>query len=207
VPRPASRGRPSHLSPPPHLSRVNITHRMPQDPDWFTRPESLFRTALWLLGPFFTWLVGRAILRRYDAWEAALSESRARASLTYLYKALDNPPTLLESLAYIVCLLPIPFFIVALFLTLYFAPQPHWVPFVPLDPDTAYQVRMASGLVLSLFCYTTFGVLTVHGIKTAYDLRHGQVRYHANYRAGIQKRIDKLLKKFPQLRNEPPKSV
>jgi hypothetical protein len=72
----------------------------------------------------------------------------------------------------------------------------------------ARQIRGAVGFVISLCCYTIFGVLTVHGIKTAYHLRHGQVRYHANYRAGIQKRIDKLLKKFPQLRNElPPKSV
>jgi hypothetical protein len=181
---------------------------MPQDIDWFTRPESLFRTVLWLLGPFFTWFVGRAILRRYEAWEAALSESNARNTLTYLYKALDNPPTLLESLAYIVCLLPMPFFIVALFLTLYFAPRPHWVPIFPLDPEVQHQVRMATGLVLSLFCYSVFGVLTIHGIKTAYHLRHGQVRYHANYRAGVQKQIDKLLKKFPPLRNElPPKSV
>ena len=115
--------RPYHLStPPPHLSRVNIAHSMPQDPDWLTKPESQFRTILWLLGPFFIWFVGRAILRRYEAWEAALSESKARDTLIYLYKALANPPTLLESLAYIVCLLPIPFFIVALFLTLYFAP-------------------------------------------------------------------------------------
>jgi hypothetical protein len=175
---------------------------MPQHMDWLTRPESLFRTLLWVLGPFFSWFIGRAILRRYEAWEAAQSESNARAMLAYLYKSLDNPPTLLESLAYIVCLLPIPFFIVALFLTLYFAPRPHWVPFSPLDPDTAYQVRRTTGLVLSLFCYTIFGVLTVHGIKTAYHLRHGQARYHANYRAGIQKRIEKLLKKFPQLQND-----
>jgi hypothetical protein len=181
---------------------------MPQDPDWFTRPESLFRTVLWLLGPIFAWIVGRAILRRYEAWEAALSESNARATLTYLYKAFDNPPTLLESLAYIVCLLPIPFFVVALFLTLYFAPRSHFVPFFPLDPDTAHQVRRTIGLVLSFCCYAIFGVLTVHGIKTAYHLRHGQARYHTNYKAGIQKRIDKLLEKFPQLRNDlPSKSV
>jgi hypothetical protein len=181
---------------------------MQQDIDWFTMSESQFRTILWLLGPFFAWFVGRTILRRYEAWEAVQSESNAHATLTYLYKALDNPPTLLESLAYIVCLLPIPFFIVAFFLTLYFSPRPHWVPFFPLDPDVARQIRGAVGFVISLCCYTIFGVLTVHGIKTAYHLRHGQVRYHANYRAGIQKRIDKLLKKFPQLRNElPPKSV
>jgi hypothetical protein len=181
---------------------------MPQDIDWFMKPEALFRTALWLLGPFFTWFVGRAILRRYEAWEAAQSESNARATLTYLYKALDNPPTLLESLAYIICFLPIPIFVVALCLIMYFSPRPHWAPVFPLDPDTAYQVRRTTGLVLSLCCYTVFGVLTVHGIKTAYHLRHGQARYHANYRAGIQKRIDKLLKKFPQVRNDlPPKSV
>ena len=174
---------------------------MQPDPDWFTRPESLFRTVLWLLGPFFTWFVGRAILRRYEAYEAALSESNARATLTYLYKALDNPPTLLESLAYIVCFLPIPIFVVAFGFALYFSPRPHWAPLLPLDPDVRYQIHKTIGLGLSLCCYSIFGVLTVHGIKTAYHLPHGQVRYHANYRAGIQKRIDKLLKKFPQLRN------
>jgi hypothetical protein len=178
---------------------------MLQNTDWFTRPESLFRTVLWLLGPFFTWFVGRAILRRYEAWEEAQSESRARARLIYLYKALDNPPTLLESLAYIVCFLPIPFFVGALFLTLYFAPPPpHWLIAPPLTPDTAQQVFATIGLVVSLCCYSLFGVLMIHGVKTAYHLRHGQVRYHANYRAGIQKRIDKLLKKFPRLRNELP---
>ena len=180
---------------------------MPPDPDWFTRPESLFRTVLWLLGPFFTWFIGRAVLRRYEAWEAALSETNARTKLAYLYKALDNPPTLLESLAYIVCFLPIPIFVVALWVTLYFSPQPHWAPLIPLDPDLAHQVRRAVGLVISLSCYTIFGVLTVHGIKTAYHLRHGQARYHANYRAGIQTQIDKLLKKFPQLRNAPTNSA
>jgi hypothetical protein len=177
---------------------------MPQDFEWFTRPESQFRTVLWLLGPFFTWFVGRAILRRYEAWEAALSESKARATLTYLYKALDNPPTLLESLAYIVCFLPIPIFIVALCFTLYFSPpRPHWFPAAPLDPDVAHRIRGVIGFMLSLCCYSVFGVLMVHGIKTAYHLRHGQAWYHANYRAGIQKRIDKLLKKFPHLRNSP----
>jgi len=180
---------------------------MPQDPDWFTRPESLFRTILWLVGPFFTWFIGRAILRRYESWEAALSESNARATLVYLYKSLDNPPTLLESLAYIVCFLPIPIFVVALCLTMYFSPRPHWAPLFLLDPDTAHQVRRTIGLVLSFCCYAIFGVLTVHGIKTAYYLRHGQMRYHANYRAGIQKQIDKLLKKFPQLRNIPTDSA
>lgn len=180
---------------------------LPDHPDWFTKPESLFRTILWLLGPFFAFFIGRVVLRRYETWESVLSESNARATLAYLYKALDNPPTLLESLAYIVCFAPIPVFVVGFFLTLYFAPRPNWVPLFPLDPDVAHHVRRSIGLVLSLCCYTIFGVLTVHGIKTAYHLRHGQVRYHANYRAGIQKRIDKLLKEFPQLRNAPMDSV
>jgi hypothetical protein len=178
-----------------------------QNADWFTRPESLFRTALWLLGPFFTWFVGRAILRRYEAWEDARSELTARATLTYLYKAWDNPPTLLESLAYIVCFLPLPFFVVTLFLSLYFAPRPpQWMVVYPLDPDTAHRVVGVIGFVVSLSCYSVFGILIIHGIRTAYYLRHGQAKYHANYRAALQKRIDKLLKKFPQLRNEiPPK--
>jgi|SRR5579862_5864385 len=176
-------------------------------PDWFTKPESLFRTALWLLGPFLTFFIGRVILRRYEAWESALSEKNARTTLVYLYKALDNPPTLLESLAYIVCFLPIPFCIAAMGLILLFAPRPHWVPFFQLDPNVRHQIHMTVATVVLLGCYTLFGVLTFHGIQTAYRLRHGQTRYHANYRAGIQKRIDKLLKKFPQLRNIPTNSV
>jgi hypothetical protein len=187
----------------------SIRSRMLQNADWFTRPESLFRTVLWLLGPFFTWFVGRAILRRYEAWEDARSESTARTTLTFLYKALDNPPTLLESLAYIVCFLPLPFFVVALCLTLYFSPPPpHWMIIFPLAPDTAHQAIGVIGLVVSLCCYSVFGVSMFHGIRTAYYLRHGQARYHANYRAAVQRRIDKLLTKFPRLRNElPPKAA
>ena len=175
--------------------------------DWFTKPESLFRTALWLFGPFFTFFIGRVILRRYDAWESALSEKAAREKLAYLYKAFGNPPTLLESVAYIVCFLPVPIFVVALCFTLYFSPRPHWAPLYPLDPNVKDQIRRTLGFVLSLSCYAIFGVVMVHGIKTAYHLRHGQALYHANYRAGIQKRIDKLPKKFPQLRNVPTDSA
>jgi hypothetical protein len=176
-------------------------------PDWFTKPESLFRTALWLLGPFLTFFIGRVILRRYDAWESALSEKNARATLGYLYRALDNPPTLLESVALIVCFLPIPFCIAALGLVLYIGPRPHWMPSIQWDPNVQHQIHVAIATVASFCCYLLFGALTVHGIRTAYRLRHGQAGYHANYRAGIQKKIDKLLKKFPQLRNVPTDSA
>jgi hypothetical protein len=180
---------------------------MLQDINWFTKPESLFRTALWLLGPFFGWFIGRAILRRYEAWEAARSESKARAQLTILYSALDNPPTLLESLAYIVCFLPIPIWMAALGITLHFAPRPpRWFfPFAPpFSPETARRILEASIFVPSFLLYLVFGVLTAHGVRTLYHLRHGQVWYRVNYKAGIRKRIDKLLKKFPQLRKDQP---
>jgi hypothetical protein len=77
-------------------------------------------------------------------------------------------------------------------------------PATPIDPETG---RLVFGTVASvvMFCsYMLFGVLTAQGIKVAYHLREGQARYHANYKAGVQKRIDKLLKKFPQLRSGPP---
>jgi hypothetical protein len=180
---------------------------MTQLPDWFTRPESLFKTLLWVLSPFYSYFLGRPLLRRLDAWADARSEAVARQSLVYLHKSLDNPPTLLESLAFTICFLPIPICIVAMCFTLAFAPDPQWMPHAHLDPHTASSMLTGMAFVVSFCCYALFGVLTIRGIKTAYHLRHGQARYHANYKAGIQKRIDKLLKKFPQLRSEPAPQV
>jgi hypothetical protein len=46
-----------------------------------------------------------------------------------------------------------------------------------------------------------FGVLTIYGIKVAFQLRHGEARYQENYRAALQKRINKLKDKFPRLQD------
>jgi hypothetical protein len=181
---------------------VGVEVEISMFPTWFTKPESLFGLALFFLSPLWYWLAKTAV-SHINSWHASRSESAARVSLAYLHKALDNPPTLLESVAYIVCFLPIPIFVVATGFTLYFLPQLHWHSPLALAPDVANEIRRTIGLVLSLFCYTIFGVLMVHGINTAYHLRQGQALYHANYRAGIQKRIDKLLKKFPPLRSLP----
>jgi len=47
----------------------------------------------------------------------------------------------------------------------------------------ALRIATPSDIVAVVFCnYVVFGVLTVHGIKTAYRLRHGQTRFHENYK-------------------------
>jgi hypothetical protein len=55
-------------------------------------------------------------------------------------------------------------------------------------------------LALLFFCnYLPFSLLTVYGIYVMYWLRQGEARYADNYKEGLQKRIDQLKKKFPQL--------
>jgi hypothetical protein len=168
-------------------------------PDWFMKPESIFRTVLWLLGPFLAWFVGKFIVQRVEVWHASRTERTARARLPYLYKSKDNPPTLLSSVAYLVCFLPLPIFLTTLVLTLYFSPPPSYPPAYTLDPHLAQSIRLNTLAILSFCIYVLFGVLTIYGIKVAYWLRHGEARYAENYRAGIQKKIDRLKKKFPQL--------
>ena len=124
-------------------------------------------------------------------------ESVAKSRLTYLYKELEHPPALLESVALIVCFLPIPFAIIGGFLLLYFAPPPP--PIFMIDPILAHKIGRAFLVLLCLVIYSVFGVLAIQGIRVAYRLRNGEARYHENYRAGIQKQIDKLKKKFPRL--------
>jgi hypothetical protein len=74
-------------------------------PDWLTKPNAWL---LMLLSTFLTLLVD-GLIHRGRAWYASRSESTAKARLTYLYKMLAEPPTLLESLAWIICFLPLPF--------------------------------------------------------------------------------------------------
>jgi len=166
-------------------------------PDWFMKPESLFRTVLWFLGPFFAWLVVKKVIQRFETWNEAVSEAAARRSLPGLYKALENPPSLLESVAYIICFLPVPVALTMMFGVLFF--MPFSLPHAQLDYELALKVRATILYVLFLFNYLLFGVLAIHGISVAYRLRHGEARYAENYRAGIQKRIDRLRKKYPRL--------
>jgi hypothetical protein len=164
-------------------------------PIWMTKPESIFWIALWLTSPLWTWLVGW-IVRSVMSFHASRTESTARASLVYLRKSLQNPPTLLESLAYIVCALPVPIAVAMVTVTLYFFPS------TPPYPHPIPAVHVIVSFVIFIFflcCYLVFGVLTVHGIIVAFRLRHGESRYADNYKAETQKRIDKLTKKFPRL--------
>jgi sterol desaturase/sphingolipid hydroxylase (fatty acid hydroxylase superfamily) len=167
-------------------------------PDWFTKPESIFRTVLWAASPFFTWLIGRIVLRRFEAWHAARTEANARISLLSLHKSLENPPTLLESVAFIVCFLPLPFFLAALFGVLYFLPYPS-PNYAHLDPYLAQEFRRSALVVAFLIVYIVFGVLAVHGFYVMHRLRHGEARYAENYKTEVQSRINKLKEKFPKL--------
>jgi hypothetical protein len=146
-------------------------------PDWFTRPESLYRTLLWIAGPAWAYL-GLKAIRRVESWVASTSESNARVSLRYLQKEIENPPSLIGSLGYIICFLPLPFAATAVFLTLGFWPFPAQT--AHLDPVRGAAIgREILGIVFFIN-YLVFGVLTVHGVKVAYSLRHGEAQHAAN---------------------------
>src|SRR5689334_7919830 len=102
-------------------------------PDWLTKPESLFRILLFLLSPGYVWLV-KKLWQMFSEWNALTSERAARISLVFLKKALDNTPTLLESVAYLVCFLPIPIALTTTFGVLYFAPFEFTSSHPLLDP-------------------------------------------------------------------------
>lgn len=168
-------------------------------PDWFTKPESLYRTMLFLTSPLYVWLMGKAV-RHMKAWHASRTESVARVRLASLSRALENPPTLLESVGYIVCFLPLPIVVTLILFVLYFAPQPAQPPHP--DPRLAHLAQEMVGtffFLLFFLNYLIFGALAFHGIQVAYRLRHGEARYAENYKAGVQKQIDRLKKKFPRL--------
>jgi hypothetical protein len=166
-------------------------------PDWLAKPNAWF---LLVFSPFLTLLV-EGIIRRGLAWHASRSESTAKASLTYLYRAqAEPPPTLLESLGWIICFLPLPFAIASLLLFMHVAPTSPGPPII--DARLAQKIGDALLAVLFICTYIVFSLLTVHGVKLAYLLRHGQARYHEHYRAGIRKRIEKIKKKFPRLASQ-----
>ena len=78
-----------------------------------------------------------------------------------------------------------------------FAPRPP--PPVQIDPHIAHVVIVTVLFAVSFLNYLIFSYVTVYGIKVAYRLRHGEARYADNYKAEIQKRIERLRKKFPNL--------
>jgi len=81
--------------------------------------------------------------------------------------------------------------------TLYFLPPP---PFgYLLDAHTAEKIFRLFFGTLFFANYVLFGMLTIYGVQVAYRLRHGEVRYAENYKLGIQKQIDRLIKRFPKL--------
>jgi hypothetical protein len=164
-------------------------------PDWFTKPESIFRTILWLLGPFLTYSVGKFVLTRVEAWHAARTLEIAKINLTYYRRRLENPPSLFEQVALIVCLLPAP--IALIFMVLFLQNPPDWM--LVLRSTNRPQAFQSFRTAVYFFNYVMFGVLGFYGVQAAYRLRHGEARYVEHYSAGVQKKIDKLLKKFPEL--------
>jgi hypothetical protein len=167
-------------------------------PSWSTKPETIFQTVLYLTSPVWFYLTVW-LWQRGRSWYAARSELAARASIEYLKRQMENPPTLVESLAYIICFLPLPFLLVFIALLLYFSPAPpSWFPRMQ-DVHLAHEI-VSAFLNLLFFCmYALFGVLTVHGIKVISRLRHGAARYADHYRLERERRIEKLIVKFPRL--------
>jgi hypothetical protein len=163
--------------------------------EWFTKPD--VQIAFWLLSPVWYWIVD-GVKREVQAWNAARSEASARMILVVLCEELENPPSVLASLAPIICLLPLPIAMTACFLVLFFIPfQP--TPLHIVDPNV---VHMVVGTVMSVmfFClYMAYSILAVYGIRVAYRLRDGEHEYAQHYKAGVQKQIDRLKKKYPRL--------
>jgi hypothetical protein len=166
--------------------------------DWLKKPDVILAIVLYVTAPAWVWFAGW-LKSRYES----RSELAARVRMEYLQNKVEHPPTLVESLAFIICFLPLPFAMAMVWPVLYFSPPPPaWLPTVQ-DPRTAHVgieiVREV--LFLVFFCtYTLFGVLTVHGIYVAFLLRHGAAHYADNYKTGVQKRINKLRKKYPHLK-------
>jgi hypothetical protein len=172
-------------------------------PEWFTKPDTIFKTVLWLLSPVYVWLAKKALkkVQEFHFWS---SERAARIGLVSLRKALNAPPTLLESVAYLVCGLPLPVASVMMVATVWLAPIRPLALFArflvyPIHDETAQKVLYTFLFALCLINYLVFGVLTIYGIQVAYRLRHGEALYAENYTKEIQKKIDRLMKKFPNL--------
>jgi hypothetical protein len=171
-------------------------------PDWFTKPEAIYRTILWFLGPLLAYFVGKFVLPRAEAWHVAQTLEIARLNLKNYRRKLDNPPSLFEQVALIVCFVPAP--VALIFMALVLQNPPNWMQHPrPIRPNYPQRVQSFCKM-LYLIDYVVFGVLGVYGVQAAYRLRHGAEKYAENYRAEVQKKIKKLLKKFPQLEQDIP---
>jgi hypothetical protein len=167
-------------------------------PSWLTKPETIFSMVLWFTSPLWFYLLAR-IGQRLWSWHASRSEWAARERIQFLRYQMENPPTLVESLAYIICFLPLPFFLVFLGLTLYLSPPPpSWFPRMQ-DVHRVQEIGDSFFAVIFFLCYTLFGMLTVHGISVLFRLRHGAAQYADHYRLERERRIEKLIAKFPRL--------
>jgi hypothetical protein len=166
-------------------------------PEWFGKPDTIYKTVLWLLSPVYVWAAKKS-WRKVKELNDLTSERAARIRLASLRGAVDNPPTLLSSVAYLVCFLPLPIALVATVGTIYFVPfRP--APRVSVDPQVVATVVYTVLFVVCLINYVLFAVLTLYGIQVAYRLRHGEALYAENYKKSIQKQIDRLMGKFPGL--------
>ena len=152
---------------------------------------------LWLLSPVYVWFV-KLVFSKLKELHARNSEHTARLRVEALKQQLENPPTLLGSVAYLVCFLPIPFALAMVVGTLYLVPF-RGVEAPLLDPETAQWLWARILFYVCLLMYVIFATLSYFGIEVAWRLRHGEARYVENYNAAIQKKIAKLKKKYPNL--------
>jgi len=172
-------------------------------PDWFTKPEAIFRTVLWFLGPFFAWAVGRLVIKRWETWYAARSLESARSSLKRYRRRIENPPTLLESVAEIVCLLPIP--LAFLSIGLFFLNPPSWaVLHGDVNTLAAPQTFRNTSFFLA---YVTSGILGLRGYRIVGRLRLGEAFYMKIYMLEMANKIAKLERKYPSLQEPAPDSL
>jgi hypothetical protein len=167
---------------------------------WYSQPDTIFKLVLWLLSPAYVWLAKLVWNKLREAYSSS-SERNARRQILSLRQELANPPTLLGSVAYLVCFLPLPFALIGAWAILYLAPNPRELlpaPFL-IDAKTGDFIVRSFFLLMSLTTYMLFGVLTIFGARVAYHLRHGEAKYVDNYRATIEAQIQRLKKKFPAL--------
>jgi hypothetical protein len=166
-------------------------------PDWFVKPESLFRTTLWVLSPFLGGVVAIFILRPFEAWHAVRSESGAKERLTQLYFQTEHPtpPNVQDIVNAIICTLPMA-------LTVGSIAAAAFVVVLYSKPHSESQLRIIRMLlgVISGVATGGFAVLAIEGIKGIRLLNH-QSHTADDYAQDIRGQIKKIKKKFPQLQN------
>jgi hypothetical protein len=167
-------------------------------PAWLTKPESMFWIFLWLTSPLWAYVVEK-VSKKIRSQYAASSEAMARDSLEKLDDSLRNPPSLNDDIAVIICFLPLPLALALAMTTAFLFPRvpPAWV--MQADPHAVKVIALTILLVPLLSLYCLYALLTLHGFKIAWRLRHGARFYTDTYKKGIQKQIDKLRKKYPNI--------